>query len=695
ITTAATAAGHRPPAIAAGTTADHLLWSVCKLLGKEVYTSLNTDVKQKVTWYVLNNSPEIDTDIVAYKNAFSSNNVEKEFPRWINDEMRQKRVNKDPSCTSELFSLACGPSSNATLYIACLVNGVGFMELTYIGCNKVVLFGCKWFDINNEPTQPTQTTVPEPTQTADPQQTKTVGPDRVNEFEKLFGRATDKLFPDCDWMTSLDFMAKMSHAKVLGKTTDSGFNLILEVLQQAFPPSKGFKLPLSYYEMKKTFKTIGLGYESIHACINDCCLFWGDTNKKLDNCLICGASRWKDKKTNGKKVANKVVRYFPLKPRLQRMYSSEHTAKDMTWHATGKSKDGKMYHPVDGKAWKIFDIIHPTFAKEPRNVRLGLAADGFNPFGMLSQNYSMWPVILTTYNTPPWVCMKETSLMLTMLIPGPKTVGKDIDVYLQPLIAELHTLWKDGVRTKDAATGTHFIMKVALLWTINDFPARSSLSGWTGQGYFACPTCNKDTPVIRVRGKQAYVGHRKWLRVSHQWRKKHHASKFNGKVEKGHAPNFTKAEIEEQLSRLPIRVPGKHPSNKQKKPNRKVELNWSKKSIFYKLEYWHTLDLKHNLDVMHIEKNVLESLLGTLLMNDHSKDTIKARQDLEDNKIRPELWLSDNGNGKFLKPHPKYSFKPQDRTKFCQYIKGVKLPDGFGSYWKHKVNDDNSNITNI
>ncbi|GKD95720.1 retrovirus-related pol polyprotein from transposon TNT 1-94, partial [Tanacetum coccineum] len=66
---------------------------------------------------------------------------------------------------------------------------------------------------DNEPTQPTQTTVPEPTQTTDPQPTKTAGPDRVNEFEKLFGRAADNLFPDCDWMTSLDFMARMSHAK--------------------------------------------------------------------------------------------------------------------------------------------------------------------------------------------------------------------------------------------------------------------------------------------------------------------------------------------------------------------------------------------------------------------------------------------------------------------------------------------------
>ena len=43
------------------------------------------------------------------------------------------------------------------------------------------------------------------------------------------------------------------------------------------------------------------------------------------------------------------------------------------------------------------------------------------------------------------------------------------------------------------------------------------------------------------------------------------------------------------------------------------ELNWTKKSIFYKLSYWSELELKHNMDVMHIEKNVCENLLGTML----------------------------------------------------------------------------------
>ncbi|GKF90088.1 retrovirus-related pol polyprotein from transposon 17.6, partial [Tanacetum coccineum] len=74
-----------------------------------------------------------------------------------------------------------------------------------------------------------------------------------------------------------------------------------------------------------------------------------------------------------------------------------------------------MQHPVDGGAWKKFDMKYPDFTKEPRNVRLGLCADGFNPFGNLSQTYSMWPVILTTYNLPPWLCMKESNFMLTLL----------------------------------------------------------------------------------------------------------------------------------------------------------------------------------------------------------------------------------------------------------------------------------------
>ncbi|GKF65220.1 hypothetical protein Tco_0191737, partial [Tanacetum coccineum] len=151
----------------------------------------------------------------------------------------------------------------------------------------------------------------------------------------------------------------------------------------------------------------------------------------------------------------------------------------------------KMQHPVDGRAWKNFDIKYMDFAKELRHVRLGLAVDGFNPFGNLSQSFSMRLVILTTYNLPPWLCMKKSSFMLTLLIPGHKSSSKDIDVYLRPLIKDLKDLWVlKGVETIDVATGQKFNMRAMVLWTINDFFARSSLSGWSGKGYKACPTCN-------------------------------------------------------------------------------------------------------------------------------------------------------------------------------------------------------------
>ncbi|GJU72648.1 CACTA transposable element [Tanacetum coccineum] len=280
--------------------------------------------------------------------------------------------------------------------------------------------------------------------------------------------------------------------EVAGPTKDDMEGLFEMANEELFPASflTGAKLPKSYYEAKKSMKKVGLGYESINACINNCCLFWGKDNKDEEICPTCKASRWKNKDTIRKKVPNKVLRYFPLIPRLKRMYGSLHTTKHMTWHATGKcTEDGKMGHPVDGKVWKEFDKNNPEFTKEHRNVRLGLAADCFNPLGNVSQSYSMWPVILTTYNTPLWICMKEFSFMLTCLIPGTKSPGKDMDVYLQPLVKELKTLWKKpGVKTLDVSTNTEFSMRAMLLWTISDFPAHSSLSGWSGQGYLAYPT---------------------------------------------------------------------------------------------------------------------------------------------------------------------------------------------------------------
>nr|GFA69251.1 hypothetical protein [Tanacetum cinerariifolium] len=147
-----------------------------------------------------------------------------------------------------------------------------------------------------------------------------------SEFEELYVSVNEELYPGCDYVTRLDFMGKFTYFKV-------------------------------------------------------------KDHKDKQFCPVCNTSRWKDSNTPGKKVPKKVLRYFPIIPRLQRLYKSSHTVKEMTWHATGMcTEPGKMQHPA-----------------------------------------------------------------------------------------------KPGVETIDVATGQKFNMRAMVLWTINDFPTRSSLSGWSEQ----------------------------------------------------------------------------------------------------------------------------------------------------------------------------------------------------------------------
>ncbi|KAL3358884.1 hypothetical protein AABB24_015793 [Solanum stoloniferum] len=365
----------------------------------------------------------------------------------------------------------------------------------------------------------------------------------------------------------------------------------------------------------------------------------------------------------------------------------------MKWHKeTYLDETNVLRHPVDSEAWKEFDKNHTWFAQEPRNIRLGLATDGFNPFGNMSTNYSMWPVILFPYNLPPWKCFTDPFMMMSLLIPGPQAPGKDIDVYLRPLVDELKELWSDGVETFDASTGEYFKMHAAVLWTINDFLAYANLSGWSTKGYMACPTCNKDALSQKVRSKICYMGHRRYLKPSHAWRR---SMQFDGKVEKRLKPKeLSGDDVLQQLDLLSTYRPGKHSNNKKKK-RLPIELNWVRKSIFFELPYWKSLKLRHNLDVMHIEKNICESILGTLLNIDRkTKDTEKAREDLKDMNIRKELWLQHDDSS-YTMPSACYNMSEKEKRKFGEFLKCVKFPDGYASNISRCVSADGVKLAKL
>ncbi len=59
---------------------------------------------------------------------------------------------------------------------------------------------------------------------------------------------------------------------------------------------KNNKMPTTIYEAQKIVKSLGLTYESIHACSNGC-VFFQDNYKHVQVCLKCNTSRFMEGST--------------------------------------------------------------------------------------------------------------------------------------------------------------------------------------------------------------------------------------------------------------------------------------------------------------------------------------------------------------------------------------------------------------
>ncbi|KAM2138539.1 hypothetical protein ACFX1Q_010580 [Malus domestica] len=275
------------------------------------------------------------------------------------------------------------------------------------------------------------------------------------QFDNILREADGELYPGSR-KKKLDFVVKLYQSKLLYGMSDAVFGSVLALIREHFPMCE--TLPPNLYYTKKIIRALGLDYQNIDACRNNCMLFWKEHVNAIV-CAKCGASRYKQRKGNSGTIQS----------------------ESMIWHSEIRTDDGVLRHPADSPAWKHLDNTYPDFASECRNVRLGLASDGFNPFGK-------------------------------------KSPGDVIDVFLQPLIDDLRHLWMTGLRTFDSHHQETFTMRAALLWTINDFPAYAMLSGWSTSGEKACPTCSDDTDSLWLKhGKKfAFMGHRRWLPMSHR-----------------------------------------------------------------------------------------------------------------------------------------------------------------------------------
>ncbi|KAL3380029.1 hypothetical protein AABB24_000582 [Solanum stoloniferum] len=86
--------------------------------------------------------------------------------------------------------------------------------------------------------------------------------------------------------------------------------------------------------------------------------------------------------------------------------------------------------------------------------------------------------------------------------------------------------------------------------------------------------------------------------------------------------------------------------------------------------------IQHNLDVMHIEKNVFDNVFNTVLnFDDKTKDNPQSRQDMVLYCDRPQL--EKDNSGKY--PKAIYTIDKEVRAILFNWVKGIKFPNGYVS----------------
>jgi hypothetical protein len=89
--------------------------------------------------------------------------------------------------------------------------------------------------------------------------------------------------------------------------------------------------------------------------------------------------------------------------------------------------------------------------------------------------------------------------------------------------------------------------------------------------------------------------------------------------------------------------------------------------------------VRHNLDVMHIEKNFCDSILGTVLgIDGKTKDREKARLDMQHLGIRKDRHPVIT-NDKYSLPPSMYSLGKEQKILLCKFLEGLKMPDGYAA----------------
>ena len=93
------------------------------------------------------------------------------------------------------------------------------------------------------------------------------------------------------------------------------------------------------YETKRMVMEMGLEHVPIHYCPAGLVFYEGEENRDLEECPKCRQPRYVP---GSNKVPMKVLWYFPIIPRLQRLFRCQEVAKLLKYHLANQSEDGML-----------------------------------------------------------------------------------------------------------------------------------------------------------------------------------------------------------------------------------------------------------------------------------------------------------------------------------------------------------------
>ena len=119
-----------------------------------------------------------------------------------------------------------------------------------------------------------------------------------------------------------------------------------------------------------------------------------------------------------------------------------------------------------------------------------------------------------------------------------------------------------------------------------------------------------------------------------------------------------------------------------------VEHAWTQKSGLWRLPYKDDLLLPHNIDMMHMDKNIGEALFGAVMdISDKTKDNIKARVDQATLCNRPKLNIPPPRDGKkWKKPPAEFVLTKPQRKEVLEWFQTLMFPDGYAANLRRGVN---------